>query len=303
MRHTTTDLRPLRLALLGAGFLAATVTPCHASTLRATGGNLTVSGTVTASNVVVEAGATLRGSGSINGDLLVDGTVSPGLAPVSTIGTQTVYGALSFSPGSVFEGHAAGHTVLDRVNATGTVAGTCSVALTTEAAVIPVEQIIVSGDAGSDFSGFTPADSSRWRLGETGTVDLIATDQIGDSDTDTLPDWWELAHFSDRTNASPTAHDDADTHDNFSEYIADTDPNDGASILRITNVTINGTTVSVFWQGGHNVTQYLETTAALLPSGIIWQAIFTNTPPTAKAESHPHSSPTNSRYYRIRTIR
>ena len=304
MSHACIPLRPSGAVLASVMFLAATVAPCGAGTLRAAGGSLTVSGTVTASNVVVESGATLRGSGTVIGDMLVGGTVSPGLAPVSTIGTQTVYGAVNFSPGSVLESHAASHTSLDRINATGTVTGTCSVVLTTGAAVVPVKQIVMSGGAASDFSGFMPAAPGRWRLGEVGAVDLIVTDRIGDSDTDALPDWWELEHFSSRTNASPTAHDDADVHNNLSEYIADTDPNDGASILRITNMVVGGTTVLLFWQGGREATQYLETTVGLPSSGIVWQAVFTSAPPTADSQGYPHNSVTNkSRFYRVRADR
>jgi hypothetical protein len=292
------------VALLSVMCFSATVDHGHAGTLRTAGGNLTVNGTVTASNVVVESGATLRGAGAIVGDVLVSGTVSLGVAPASTIGTQTVYGAVSFSTGSVFECHATGHTLLDRVNATGTVGGTCTVLVTTEASAIPVEQIIVSGGSASDFSGFTSSNSGRWRLGETGTVDLIVTDLIGDSDMDSMPDFWELSHFSDRTNASATAHADADTCDNLSEYIADTDPNDAASFLSITNLTVTGAMVSVFWQGGREVTQHLETVVSLSPTATVWQVVHTNTPPTTVTASHAHGPVTNDHcFYRIRVVR
>jgi|GEM_PF-3689457 len=54
-----------------------------------------------------------------------------------------------------------------------------------------------------------------------------------DSDRDGLPDWWEELYFGGRTNAQAREHSDSDPFDNFQEYIADTDPTDGASYFKV----------------------------------------------------------------------
>ncbi len=54
-----------------------------------------------------------------------------------------------------------------------------------------------------------------------------------DSDGDGLPDLWEEAHGTDRTQPDATADPDGDGQDNLAEYQAGTDPHDAASVLRI----------------------------------------------------------------------
>ena len=55
-----------------------------------------------------------------------------------------------------------------------------------------------------------------------------------DDDNDRIPDTWERRHDLDPRDATDAArHGDNDGIDNLSEYLADTDPNDGESYLRI----------------------------------------------------------------------
>ncbi len=53
----------------------------------------------------------------------------------------------------------------------------------------------------------------------------------GDADGDGMPDEWERQNFGGATNASAAADDDGDGVNNLSEYIADTQPTNGASHL------------------------------------------------------------------------
>ena len=63
------------------------------------GGILALNGTLTNSPVVVGAGGTLKGSGSVGGDLGISGVLAPGNSP----GILTVAGTTTFSAGSGFE--------------------------------------------------------------------------------------------------------------------------------------------------------------------------------------------------------
>jgi len=58
-----------------------------------------------------------------------------------------------------------------------------------------------------------------------------------DSDGDGLPDWWELAHGLNPKDPSDAGEDpDQDGMTNLQEYLAGTDPQSAASVLRISSL-------------------------------------------------------------------
>lgn len=83
-----------------------------------------------------------------------------------------------------------------------------------------------------------------------------------DQDHDTMTDGWEVFHSLSPTNATgddgPAADIDADGASNVQEYLADTDPRDETSCLRITAISRGSSTVLVTWKGGVNAWQRLE---------------------------------------------
>ena len=64
---------------------------------------------------------------------------------------------------------------------------------------------------------------------------LIEGGATDDADGDGIPDWWELLYFDTIVDCVATNHNDGDIFDNLSEYIAGTDPTNGASFFGITN--------------------------------------------------------------------
>jgi hypothetical protein len=58
-----------------------------------------------------------------------------------------------------------------------------------------------------------------------------------DTDMDGLPDWYETQYGGDPTSMVATNDPDGDHLTNYEEWIADTDPTDGASYLRILTYT------------------------------------------------------------------
>lgn len=62
-------------------------------------------------------------------------------------------------------------------------------------------------------------------------LEIVVAADPADWDGDGLPNAWELDYFGGNTNAIATAHGDDDGQDNWSEYIAGTDPVDGGSFF------------------------------------------------------------------------
>lgn len=111
-------------------------------------------------------------------------------------------------------------------------------------------------------------------------VSGVAVRKIGDvfSDTDGVPDWWRLAHFSHATgqaadNSRGTDDADADGASNLNEFLAGTDPLNPASVFKITNVAVtNVTEVRLTCLTVTNRTYQLQRRDALDPSAT-WSAV------------------------------
>ena len=86
-----------------------------------------------------------------------------------------------------------------------------------------------------------------------------------DSDTDGLPDWWELAYFGNATTTSPGTDFDGDGLTNLQEFIAGTNPKDPTSRLQITSITNTGSSVTVNFTSAPGVRYGVERTAELVP--------------------------------------
>lgn len=72
---------------------------------------------------------------------------------------------------------------------------------------------------------------------DMGAYEFLA--QAGaDTDEDGLPDTWEQDQFGG--NAQPTEDADTDAFDNYSEYVAGTDPNDDTAFLHIVSNSVSG---------------------------------------------------------------
>jgi len=125
-----------------------------------------------------------------------------------------------------------------------------------------------------------------------------------DLDSDTIPDWWEIAYFGSITNCDASADVDNDGMLNWQEYIADTIPTDSNSVLQFIEILPGSNGVDVAWQGGINAWQFLESSGDLAATTEQWMVIFTNFPPTAISNNYYHDMGTNTvLFYRIRADR
>lgn len=83
-------------------------------------------------------------------------------------------------------------------------------------------------------------------IGSTNTV--LVTHGNADSDADGLPDAWETAHllnpFSSSGADGATGDPDGDAFDNYSEFVAGTNPRNSVSLLKIVEAATGGQTIT-----------------------------------------------------------
>ena len=230
--------------VLAVGFLS----PVLASEIRVDGGKLSLSGKLQTSILTIDSGAVLEGTGIVEGMGDISGIVAPGEGATG-VGAITFTGNLNLRNGSVFECYAATHTALDILVSGGTVSGDCAVNLTRATNAIPLHQVIVNGDASSDYTQFAATTPTAWRLAPVAEGDLEVTELTGDSDHNTLPDWWEFDFFGQRTGTDPYADGDEDLMLNWQERIAGTDPTNASSRLMAQVVENHSTTdLVISWE-------------------------------------------------------
>ncbi|HRX06580.1 MAG TPA: hypothetical protein P5306_05750, partial [Kiritimatiellia bacterium] len=146
------------------------VSQAGAATVRVAGGEWRLLGHVAATQLVVESGAVLGGTGTVHGAAVVRGAVAPGR-------TAAEAGGLAFTDDLTFEDggfscDVAASNSLDRLIVTGTVSGSATVRVIQAAGAYPDQEVIVEGDAASDYSSFAVSPEAGWRLGESGALDL-----------------------------------------------------------------------------------------------------------------------------------
>jgi len=245
-----------------------------ASELRINGGKLDLNGKIGGSRITLAGGTILQGAGTMDGSADVAGVLSPGDGSPSSVDTLTFTGDLVFQNGSSFECYAADHTTLDKLQAGSNVSGRCDVSLTRHPDAIPLYQVIIDGDAPSDYDQFS-ASPTNWSLSSS-DGDLLVSETTGDSDADTLSDKWEYDYFASRTDADPMVDDDTDEMLNWQERVAGTDPLDDTSRLAMqavqnrskTNLVISWSSVDGKLYSIYRSTNLAQGTATLLASDI-----------------------------------
>jgi hypothetical protein len=134
-----------------------------------------------------------------------------------------------------------------------------------------------------------------------GTPFQVNTVTGPDADGDGLPNWWESQYFGS-TAANPNDDPDGDGFKNWQEYLADTNPSDAGSYLRVTGFTYTPTNIVIEWRGGIQATRYLQRLDDLGTN--TWENISTSYPPTPIIGSYTNAPGTNRMmFYRIEATR
>ena len=205
--------------------------------------------------------ATLTGSTTLDGSVTNNGTIEPGASP----GQLNLTGHLVLASSSRLRleigGYAPGQ--FDFVNVAGSVAlgGTLAVTLVNSFA-----SVMTNGANFTVLSGGTPVlgafanvtsggslttteGYARFTVLYAGESTVRLTDLvIVDTDADCLPDWWEDQFGLSKTNSADATLDlDGDGASNANEFLAGTNPNNAASVFRITALQPEGGDLRLTW--------------------------------------------------------
>jgi 1,4-alpha-glucan branching enzyme len=138
-------------------------------------------------------------------------------------------------------------------------------------------------------------------LGYTCEVWQTTSSEPTDSDSDGLPDDWELEHGDDAVSLAPEDDLDADGASNLQEYRAGTDPNVAGSVLRLEPARpVPGSNgwVAVSWSSVSNRYYRLWRANALTPGGM--SVVHSNIPATPPRNTlHDDVGGTSTLFYRI----
>ncbi len=122
-----------------------------------------------------------------------------------------------------------------------------------------------------------------------------------DTDGDGLPDWWESQYFGSTTAATAGDDSDGDGLTNAQEFLAGTDPQSGASALRVSGVAGNPSAVLIDFPTVFSKSYQLEYKDDL--TATMWISLGTALAGTgAIAEATDTSAPGTFRFYRVRLL-
>ena len=125
---------------------------------------------------------------------------------------------------------------------------------------------------------------------------------VSDTDGDGLPDTWETQNGLSPTNSvginGANGDPDGDGFTNLQEFMAGTNPQDAASLLRITQISTGGTSIAWSSIPGRNY-QVLATTNVAAAFQLISGTITAFGSPTSFTNSAPAGA---ARFYRVRAL-
>ncbi len=212
----------------------------------------------------------------------------------------TWYGAIYYSTNAVFDGQDTQLRSQSHSLAL-TAGGNYQV---TNAVTIPAKAppdyylILKTDDQNAVFEGNK---TNNWRAFGVG--------QYRDSVGDGIPDAWRARYFggdgtTTNSQSSSAADPDGDGMPNLFEYLADTNPTNALSVLRLSRIVPETNGVRLEWQGGVAAKQFLERSRSLSFAENNWLTLFTNNPPTPLQTNLFDLFGTNrALFYRIRAVR
>jgi subtilisin family serine protease len=136
--------------------------------------------------------------------------------------------------------------------------------------------------------------------GKVRTGGRLNLQRIVDTDTNGLPDWWELQYFGHLTGTNPNADADHDGMSNLKEWLAGTNPTNASSCLRLIAIPTNNPNAFVVrWPSVAGKYYRLERATNLLIG--FNSVVQTNIAATALTNTATDMAvlPGNARFYRV----
>lgn len=141
----------------------------------------------------------------------------------------------------------------------------------------------------------------------------VQTDSIrmgADTDGDGITDGWERLHFGNLSTANASSDSDSDGQTDLAEYIADTDPLNGADLLRITSNSVlffgaAQDSDTLIWQS-RPTRQYRVQQRTNLNSGFSWidtGFLFNASPGNMTTQTINFVTSSSERYFRIQALK
>ena len=119
----------------------------------------------------------------------------------------------------------------------------------------------------------------------------------GDTDTDKLPDIWEIRHFRSTGTSDGTGDQDGDRFPDRSEYEAGTDPTNAASHLSVSTISIRpGKAIELHWPSVPGRTYAIYSATGLVSTAAF--ALVASGLPTTGAEN-VYTDTTHSAHTRV----
>jgi glucose/arabinose dehydrogenase len=133
---------------------------------------------------------------------------------------------------------------------------------------------ILTNDTGFTVTTFGEDEAGEVYLSRSATAGSIYRIVWKDTDGDGMADDWEQQYFGSATSAVANADPDSDGFSNLQESLADTNPTNAASALRITSVTNNRTNGVVNFTSATNKLYQLQRSDDLMSNS--WTTVTNN---------------------------
>jgi len=117
-----------------------------------------------------------------------------------------------------------------------------------------------------------------------------------DSDMDWMPDWWESLHGGSSTSLVAEVDVDGDNFSNLDEWIADTDPTDGNSYLKVLAYTNAN---EVVFASSTNRQYQIDYRSNLADTNETWQVETGWFTPASTQTVTSVSTSASNRFYRV----
>jgi|GEM_PF-1086470 len=287
----------------GTGTLTLSGTSTYTGATTISGGRLNVTGALSGSGALtVNSGGALAGTGSVARTTTVasGGAIDPGNGGAGTAGTLTLSGGLTLNTGAVLKLDLAGTATSDKIAVSGafSATGTTTINLTALGSFAGSGTYpLLTGASGISASNFvlgtTPSGYVCTLSASGGTLSLTVM---------TPQENWRLANFgttANSGNAADGADPDGDGSTNTQEYTAGTDPNNAASVLRVTDLAVGGGNITVSFPTVSGKTYRVERSDTLKSGS--WTILQDNIAGTGGVVqiADPGAATQSRRFYRI----